>query len=308
MKRVFLFPGQGAQYPGMGKDLWENSNAVQELFEQASDAVGLDLKHLLFQGTEDELRSTDNAQVAITLMNLSVSSALREQGIRPDGVAGFSLGEYAALAEAGVVELNDVFRLVRIRGSLMEEASRKWDRPDGPPGMTAVLGLDPSSMEEILRSLEEVYPANFNSPTQTVISGTAQGLARAEARLKDAGAKRVVRLKVSGPFHCPLLEEAQKKFEEVLKTARFHDPQIPLYSNVTGKKIFSGEEARALAGAQIVSPVRWTQVEQAVKEEGFTEVLETGPGTVLTGLWKALFTEPPCKPVGRWEEIQRFSL
>jgi [acyl-carrier-protein] S-malonyltransferase len=163
-------------------------------------------------------------------------------------------------------------------------------------------------VEETLHSLEEVYPANFNSPTQTVISGTAQGLARAEARLKEAGSKRVVRLKVSGPFHCPLLEEARKKFEEVLKTARFHDPQIPLYSNVTGKKISSGEEARALAGAQIVSPVRWTQVEQAVKEEGFTEVLETGPGTVLTGLWKALFPEPACKPVGRWDEILRFSL
>jgi len=187
MKRMYLFPGQGAQYPGMGIDFWKRSARVQELFQRASSIARMDLYKILAEGTEEELKSTQTAQVVITLVNLSVAEALRERGNRPDGVAGFSLGEYAALAEAGILSVEDTFRLVQVRGTLMEQVSRKWDRPEGPAGMAAVIGLEADRIEEALAGLEEVFPANYNSPLQTVVSGTARGLALAEERLKKAG-------------------------------------------------------------------------------------------------------------------------
>lgn len=308
MKRMYLFPGQGAQYPGMGIDFWKRSARVQELFQRASSIARMDLYKILAEGTEEELKSTQTAQVVITLVNLSVAEALRERGIRPDGVAGFSLGEYAALAEAGILSVEDTFRLVQVRGTLMEQASRKWDRPEGPAGMAAVIGLQANRIEEALAGIEEVFPANYNSPLQTVISGTARGLALAEERLKQAGAKRVIRLKVSGPFHSPLLQEAREQFEAELEKVVWKDPRIPLYSNVTGKRISNGMEAKRLAGEQIVSPVRWTTVEQEIEREGYEEILETGPGTVLTGLWKAFCTDPVCIPIGKWEELEKLHL
>ncbi|MCX7786372.1 MAG: ACP S-malonyltransferase [Spirochaetes bacterium] len=308
MKRAYLFPGQGAQYPGMGIDLFQHSERVKELFYKASDLTHMNLFKILSEGKEEELKSTQIAQVVITLVNLSVAEALRERGIYPKGVAGFSLGEYAALAEAGVLSIEDTFKLVQVRGMFMEQASRKWDRAEGQAGMAAVIGLEAARIEEILQGIEEVYPANYNSPLQTVISGTARGLALAEEKLKQYGAKRVIRLKVSGPFHSPLLKEARERFEAVLEEILFQDPRIPVYSNVTGQRIASGQEAKRLAGEQITSPVRWTTVEEEIKLEGYDELLETGPGTVLTGLWKAFYTEPVCLPVGKWEELIKIEI
>lgn len=308
MKRMYLFPGQGAQYPGMGIDFWKHSTRVQELFQRASSITGMDLYKILSEGTEEELKSTKIAQVVITLINLSIAEALREQGIRPDGVAGFSLGEYAALAEAGILSLEETFQLVQIRGTLMEQVSRKWDSTEGQAGMAAVIGLEAPRIEEVLRGMDEVFPANYNSPLQTVISGTARGLSLAEERLKQAGARRVIRLKVSGPFHSPLLQEAREKFEAELEKVVWKDPCIPLYSNVTGKGISRGTEAKRLAGEQIISPVRWTTVEQEIRGEGYHAILETGPGTVLTGLWKAFCADPVCVPIGKWEELEELKI
>ncbi len=203
MKTAFVFPGQGAQYPGMGKDLWETSSAVKDLFQLASDTTGVNLTKLIFEGTEDDLKATDRQQIAITVVNLSAATVLREHGVRPDAVAGFSLGEFAALHEAGVVSLKDAIRIVRARGEIFERVSRSLDSPAGSPGMAAVVGLDFDKLTAALKGIDGIYPANYNSPTQIAISGTAKGLDAAEAALKAAGARRFIRLKVSGPFHSP---------------------------------------------------------------------------------------------------------
>jgi hypothetical protein len=209
VKTCFLFPGQGAQYPGMAKDLWDASDKVKELFRQASEASGMDLARLLFEGSEEELKVTDKTQVAVTLANVAASLACRERGLEPAGFAGFSLGEYTALYEAGVIRLEDLFPIVKTRGLLMEKASRGADTAAGRAGMAAVIGLGYVEAVKALESLqgEKVCLANYSSPTQVVLSGTAEGLAKAEAAFDAAGARRFIVLKVSGPFHSPLLRK-----------------------------------------------------------------------------------------------------
>jgi [acyl-carrier-protein] S-malonyltransferase len=300
MKTCFLFPGQGAQYPGMARDLWETSAKVKELFQSASDALGMDMKKLLFDSSEDDLKATDKTQVAMTLACLCSSTVLREEGISPDACAGFSLGEYAALCEAGVLSIGEVFPIVRIRGDLMEKTARGLDSKDGAPGMAAVLGLPAEKTVSTLESLSSkgVYPSNYNSPVQVVVSGTAQGLALAEKELKAAGARRLVRLQVSGPFHSPLMADARAAFDAALASFHFADPAVPVYSNVTGRKIGSGAEARELCGRQLVSMVRWVDVQEGLLSDGCDRFLEAGPGTVLTGLLRALRPDAACSPAG----------
>ncbi len=305
MKTCFLFPGQGAQYPGMGKDLWEASDKVKELFRQASEASGMDLKGLLFEGSEEELKATDKTQVAVTLANVAASLACRERGLEPAGFAGFSLGEYTALYEAGVLRLEDLFPIVKTRGTLMEKASRAADTAGGRAGMAAVLGLGYAEAVKALQAFQpgQVCLANYSSPSQVVLSGTAEGLSAAEAAFKAAGAKRFIVLKVSGPFHSPLLEQARRGLEEALAAVPFADPRAPVYSNVTGKRIASGEEARRLCVQQVVSTVRWVDEEGSILADGFQRCLEAGPGTVLGGLWKAFSKDVPCLPAGKQAEI-----
>ena len=307
MKTCFLFPGQGAQYPGMGKDLWEASDSVKGLFRQASEASGMDLRRLLFEGSDEELKATDKTQVAVTLVNVAAGIACRERGIQPDGFAGFSLGEYTALYEAGILRLEDLFPIVKTRGLLMEKASRGADTAGGRAGMAAVLGLDYPAAQAALETLkgDPVCLANYSSPQQVVLSGTAEALAKAEAAFKAAGAKRFIVLKVSGPFHSPLLEEARRGLEEALASFTYSDPVKPVYSNVTGKRISSGAEARQLCVRQVVSTVRWVDEEKSILADGFQRCLEVGPGSVLAGLWKAFSREVPCLPAGKQEEIAR---
>jgi [acyl-carrier-protein] S-malonyltransferase len=307
MKTCFLFPGQGAQYPGMARDLWESSAKVKDLFETASDALKMDTKKLLFESSAEDLKATDKTQVAMTIACLCSSTVLKERGVIPAACAGFSLGEFAALCEAGVLSVPDVLAIVRIRGELMEKASRNLDSIDGAPGMAAVLGLPADKVVSALQSLaaEGVYPANYNSPSQVVVSGTARGLAVAEKELKAAGARRLVRLQVSGPFHSPLLREARAGFDEALARFSFSDPVVPVYSNVTGTLIRSGEEARRLSGEQLVSMVRWVTVQEGLLADGCDRFLETGPGTVLTGLLHALRPEARCSPAGTLQAISK---
>jgi [acyl-carrier-protein] S-malonyltransferase len=284
----------------MARDLWESSPKVKELFQSASDAVRMDMKKLLFDSSEEDLTATDKTQVAMTLACLCSSAFLRERGVSPDACAGFSLGEYAALCEAGVLKTADVFPIVRIRGELMEKAARGLDSKDGAPGMAAVLGLPAQKIVATIEALSSsgVYLANYNSPVQVVVSGTARGLAVAETELKAAGAKRLVRLHVSGPFHSPLMAEARAAFDAALTSFAFADPVLPVYSNVTGKKIGSGADARLLCGKQLVSTVRWVEVQEALLADGCDRFFEAGPGTVLTGLLRALRPEARCAPAG----------
>lgn len=273
----------------------------------ASHASSMDMKKILFESTPEELKATDKTQVAMTLASLCSSMAIKEHGVVPEGYAGFSLGEYAALCEAGVISAQDVFPIVKIRGELMESASRNLDAGEGTPGMAAVLGLSAEKVSAIVAELAEdgAFLSNHNSPTQVVVSGTASGLAKAETALKSAGAKRVIRLQVSGPFHSPLMAEARASFDEALKAFTFHDPVKPVYSNVTGACIGTAGEARELCGRQLVSTVQWVRVEEGLIAAGYDRFLEAGPGTVLTGLMRALKPEAACAPAGTVEAIAK---
>jgi [acyl-carrier-protein] S-malonyltransferase len=306
-KVAFLFPGQGAQYPGMALDFLAVSNAARELFALASDALGKDMEDLLRSSDEEFLKRSDIAQPAVTLANLCAAALLRERGLSPAAVAGHSLGEYAALVGASVIGAEDCLRLVAARGRAMQETVERiaGQGGDNAPGMVAALGLAPERVEELVRTagIPDLYAANFNSPKQVVVAGTAAALAAAVPLFKEAGARRALRLQVAGPFHCPLMAEAADKFGPALESAHFSDPAIPLFSNVSGGAVGSGAEAKELALRQITSPVRWTDEEDAIAALGVEALLETGPGKALQGLWKDSGKGLPVFAAGKLEDI-----
>jgi len=306
MKTCFLFPGQGAQFIGMGKDFHETSKAVRELFELASDASKIDLRTLIFEGTEDELKQTRNTQIAMAVVEAAAALSAREHAIIPMACAGFSVGEWPALVEAGVVAAADMFRLVAERGRLMDEAGNR----SGGSTMSAILALAPEAIEKAIAEagLQRVWVANYNSPSQSVISGAEADVAAAEVACKSAGAKRAIRLKVSGAFHSPIMAWARDGFADLVSDVVFSDPKIAVFSNVSGRRIQSGAEAKKLCVEQIVSPVRWIAEEASIAEAGFDQCYETGPGTVLAGLWKAINPEIPCGPLGTLADVAAVSL
>ncbi|MDZ7794010.1 MAG: ACP S-malonyltransferase [Spirochaetia bacterium] len=306
MQLCFLYPGQGAQYPGMGKDLFQASTAVKELFALASEACGCDTEALLFDSNEDELKQTQNTQIAITLMNLSVRRYLLEHGIESDGAAGFSLGEWSAYVDAGVFSEQEVFPIVMERGRLMAQASedlQSGGAQSAQSGMAAVIGLPSEKVDEVLSAVEGAFPANYNSSEQTVISGDAGAIERASDLLKTAGARRVIPLKVSGPFHTPLLLQAGSGFEKFLHNYTLQDPKKPLYSNVIGSSLKSSTDVFSNAVLQISSPVLWTREEAEIADGGYTMCVEAGPGKVLTGLWKKSGHSIECRPAGSLEKL-----
>ena len=319
-KAFFLFPGQGAQYPGMALDfLSSGSAAVKALFESASEIFGKDAKTLLESGI-DVLKRTDVSQPAITLTNLAAAAYLAEKGISPAGCAGFSLGEYAALAVAGVITKEDCFMLVNQRGKAMQESADEMEArgtsADGKnvPGMAAVMGLEPAKVEALIAewkaggsaAIQEIYAANINSPKQTVVGGTAEALAEAETLFTAAGARRYMRLQVNCPFHTPLLVGAAERFLPFLDNVEFKDPAIPVFSNVSGKRLSSGEEAKKMALAHITNPVRWFEELLSIAAFGGMDcLLEVGPGKVLQGLWKDSGSSLPCYTAGTVEDIER---
>jgi [acyl-carrier-protein] S-malonyltransferase len=312
---VYLFPGQGAQYTGMALDFLDSGEyggPVKALFDAASEICGRDMKALLASDAET-LKRAEISQPAVTLANLAAAAALAARGYKPAACAGFSLGEYAALVLAGIISAEDCFRLVKARGEAMRDSVDRLAAKSGaPPGMAAVIGLGPEKAEALIAEwsaagLKGLYAANINSPRQLVVSGTAEALAEAESRFKEAGARRVARLQVAGPFHCPLIADAAEAFGPVLETVTFNDPQTPVYSNVTGKRVSSGGEAKKLALAQITSPVRWVDEEAAIAADnaGSDACLEAGPGKVLQGLWKDSGSGKPCYSAGTVEDILR---
>jgi len=310
MKTAFLFPGQGAQSPGMAKDLFDKSQQVRSLFELASEVAQKDMAKLLFEGSEEDLKSTDNTQIAMTLANISAALVLKEEGILPDMCAGFSVGEYAALWQAGVLDETSVFKAIIARGKAMETASRLLDKPEGNPGMSAILGLSFEEAAPVVQAIGggKIFVANHSSPTQIVIAGTALGLEEAEAQLEKAGAMKIVRLKVSGPFHSPLLNSAKDEFAQAIASLEWKNPSIPLISNVNAQVLASGDQAKEFACQQIVSMVRWVDSMKLMKENQASKVLEVGPGRVLSGLWKSFTKEIKCVPAGTLEAIQSLGM
>jgi len=316
-KAFFLFPGQGAQYPGMALDLLEESaksggERVSRLFTLASKITRMDMIALLRDSSPETLKKTDISQPAITLANLAAAAFLSERGIDPMGCAGFSLGEYAAMAAAGVISEEDCFQLVTQRGKAMQAAIDKLSANADAPGMAAVLGLNPEKTESLIAEWKAanpqlyIYAANINSPKQCVVAGTAAALNECEKLFTAAGARRFIRLAVAGPFHSPLMQEAADKFRPHLEKVEFKDPVIPVFSNVSGKKLSSGREAKDLALAHITSPVRWVEEQSAIANEmaANAAALETGPGKVLQGLWKDAGILPPCYAAGTLAEIE----
>jgi [acyl-carrier-protein] S-malonyltransferase len=297
-KYIFLFPGQGAQYPGMGLDLFDASSEVRSLFEAASEIMGRDMRQLLAEADAETLKRGDVAQPAVTLVNLAAASVLKAGGVLPAVCAGHSLGEYAALAVSGVITAEESLLLTARRGELMREASENVEG-----GMAAVIGLPSVEVEKAVgewtdEGLHDLYVANLNSPLQTVVSGTKAALAEAEERFRQAGARRFIRLAVSGPFHSPLMTGVVEKFAIVASDVEFRDPVVPLFSNVTGKQVLSGDEAKALALYQICGTVRWLDEERAIASAYPIAALEAGPGRALAGLWKDSGASTPCLPAG----------
>ncbi len=309
---AFLFPGQGAQFPGMAADLLDAYAVARDLVAAASEAAGTDLAAVLRNADADTLKRTDVSQPAITAANLAAAAVLREKGALPCAAAGFSLGEYAALATASVVSVEDCFRLVAARGAAMQAAADRIAASSAggaAPGMAAVLGLAPEQVEALIAEwtsagLSGLYGANFNSPKQVVVAGTAAALDEAEKRFKEAGARRVLRLQVAGPFHSPLIAAAADAFGPVLESVRFSDPALPLFSNVTGGRVGSGAEAKVLALRQITEPVRWTAEEGALAALGLDAALEVGPGKVLQGLWKETGSSVPVYGAGSAADLE----
>lgn len=306
MANCFLYPGQGAQYPGMGKDYWEKSDDVKNLFKTASESTSMDLEKLLFEGSAEDLKATDKTQVAITLVNLASALMLKNKGIESDVAAGFSLGEVSALWDAGIISSEDLFPLVKQRGSIMEKVSRSLDTPEGSPGMAAVIGMDYDKVDSIIKNnnISDLFIANYNSNVQIVLSGTDSALNKGEGIFKENGARRFIRLKVSGPFHCPLLKDAETEYAEALESFKFNDPVKKVFSNVTGEEIKSGDEAKKLCSRQLTSAVLWVKEEKALLDFGVEKCYEAGPGNVLGGLWKAVSKDIKCFPAGTLEAIE----
>lgn len=298
MKSVVLFPGQGAQYPGMGHSVYNGSEAAKNIFRCASDIAGESIEALCFDSTKEELSRTIHSQIAIFTCSLAVLAALKEQGVQPSAFAGFSLGEYTALTASGIVSLEDGFRLVHKRGELMQQAA---DSLDGC--MAAVLGLEDSIVEEICASTNGiVLPVNYNCPGQLVIAGERNAVQKAADKCREAGARRVMPLAVSGAFHTPLMADAAAQLREFASSISFHTPEIPVYTNVTGT-LLSVDDMPAHLEQHMVSPVRWNTLAQTMLADGLTHAIEAGPGKTLTGFARRISKELSCTAVESMESV-----
>jgi [acyl-carrier-protein] S-malonyltransferase len=282
LKTAFLFPGQGAQFAGMGKSLYDSYTAARAIFDEADEALGFALSKLCFEGPEDALKLTENTQPALLAVSAAACAVLRERNIAPDYVAGHSLGEYSALVAAGSLAFADAVRLVRNRGRYMQEAV-----PAGVGAMAAILKLPDGKLARVLEESaqgEVVSAANLNSPDQVVIAGHAAAVNRAVAAAKAAGAKRAVLLQVSAPFHCALMKPAQERLAADLDAAKFRDLECPLVNNFEAREIRTGAEAREGLYQQVPNPVRWSESIGVLAGAGVTRFVEVGAGSVLTGL------------------------
>jgi [acyl-carrier-protein] S-malonyltransferase len=280
---AYIFPGQGAQFTGMGKDIYDRFQVAKELFDTADKILNFKISEIMFTGSEEDLRQTKVTQPAIFIHSVSLARVMGEN-FKPDMVAGHSLGEFSALVANKTLSFDDGLKLVFARAMAMQKACESE-----PSTMAAILGLDDRMVEEVLSKITDVVvPANYNSPGQLVISGSIKGIEIACEKLKEAGAKRALPLKVGGAFHSPLMEPARLELAEAISKTTFHKPICPIYQNVNARAISDPEQIKMNLNAQLTSPVRWTQSVMNMIADGATTFIEVGPGSVLQGLVKKI--------------------
>ncbi|MDK2903487.1 MAG: [acyl-carrier-protein] S-malonyltransferase [Clostridiales bacterium] len=285
-KIAFIFPGQGAQYAGMGQQLALRYAEVSEIFKAASEALGYDMAKLCFEGPDEVLKQTEITQPSIFTVSMACAKALEINGVVPDMAAGLSLGEYGALTVANAIDFADAVKLLRQRGRFMQEAV-----PIGQGAMAAIIGLDKETVEQVCKEASEygiVEPANYNCPGQIVISGQTAAVQKASEMAKEKGAKRAIMLEVSAPFHCSLLKSAGDRLTEVLESVNINKPAIPVIANVTAEEVSSPEDIRRLLIEQVSSPVCWEESVRAMMEMGADTFIEVGPGKALSGFVKKI--------------------
>ena len=279
MKHAYVFPGQGAQFSGMGKELYENNAEAKALFEQANEILGFRITDIMFEGSADDLKQTKVTQPAVFLHSVILAKVL---GVKPDAVAGHSLGEFSALVVAGALSFEDGLRLVAKRAMAMQKCCENQ-----PGGMAAILALEDEVVEKVCQEIDGVVvAANYNCPGQLVISGADEAVDAACAKLKEAGARRALRLPVGGAFHSPLMEAARAELEQAIAEVEFHTPECPIYQNVDAQPQTDAEQIKANVIAQLTAPVRWTQISRNMIADGIEKFTELGPGNVLQGLIK----------------------
>lgn len=298
-KIAFVFPGQGTQYVGMGKELYENNEVAKKIFDDIFSKMDFDLKDIMFNGPEEALKETKNTQPAIVAMSLVLNKLLRDKGISPDYVAGHSVGEYAAIGAAGFLTLEEAVSLTAARGKYMNEVATSVNG-----GMAAIIGLDSDKIEEVLENVDGIVEAvNFNEPKQTVIAGDKEAINLACEALKEAGARRAMPLAVSGPFHSSLMKPVGEKLKTEAEKYNFKNSLVPLVANTTGKFINTPDEIKEEIYAQSFGPVKWVDTINNLKAAGVTEIYEIGPGKVLAGLIKKIDKEIVVKNIEKLEDL-----